>query len=188
MEYIGEGEELTELKTMLLEGTVIESRDEDAMVEMVDIFRWTEWQKNEYRYGLSLNTLPGIAKPFIQPIMSWTSKNWSALGESGIIMFETRLESEMGYILIKKQNPEAIDFVNAGQIYTDLMQSAKGYALRPAVQVLETFDAMKALNSSFQSQYGEDGEVILIIGVQKAEDKASAGNPRHLVADILLED
>ncbi len=62
-----------------------------------------------------------------------------------------------------------------------------GYDLRPAMQVLENFEAMKSLNMRFQQEYGIDGEVVLIIGLQEKTDKSARSNPRHLVEDIVIQ-
>ena len=55
------------------------------------------------------------------------------------------------------------------------------------MQALENFDAMKDLNQQFQKEYGEDGEVIWIIGLQDKTGKSMNSNPRHLVKDIIIQ-
>jgi len=67
---IDSNQDVEKLETVLLEGTTIESKDEAATKELLNVFRFTEWQKNEFRYGLSLNTLPAIITPIIQPIIN----------------------------------------------------------------------------------------------------------------------
>lgn len=62
-----------------------------------------------------------------------------------------------------------------------------GYDLRPAIQVLENFEAMKSLNMRFQQEYGIDGEVVMIIGLQEKIGKSASSNPRHLVEDIVIQ-
>ncbi len=84
-QLIENGDEFNSLQAMLLEGTIIESRDIPATSELLDIFRWTEWQKNEYRYGLSINSMPWFIKPFVQPIMKASSKNVESLVKAVLI-------------------------------------------------------------------------------------------------------
>ncbi len=176
--------DVEKLEEVLMEGTIIESKNEAAMKELLDKFRFTEWEKNEYRYGLSLNTLPGILKPFIQPLIKSSSKNWEGFGDSGIKQFRERLAQQTKYILVKCENPRNLEYLYSGQIYQRLIFEVSDYDLRPASQALENFDAMKSLNKQFQQTYGRDGEVVWIIGVQEKTDPAS--NPRHLVEDILV--
>lgn len=179
--------EVKKLKDILLEATIIESRDEAATKELLDVFRWTEWEQNKYRYGLSLNTLPGVLKPFIQPILKFTSKNWQAFGESSITQFKNRLDSQTGYILIKHNKPGCLEYVLSGQVYQRLSSEISDHYLRPAMQVLEDFDAMKSLNYRFRQEYCQDGDVVMIIGLQPGTGKPASSNPRHLVEDLLLK-
>lgn len=185
-EYINQEDELIQFKNMLLLGTIAESEDIAATEELLSVFRWTEYQKNKYRYGLSLNSMPSIIKPFIQPIMTVTSKNTEAFGQSSIKMFEDRLEKDLAYILIKCDSAQSIDHIKAGEAYQALISKLNGYSIRPAVQLLEEFDAMEELNDKFQHDYGGGGEVLLILTVQ-LQSGASSSNPRHLVEDIILE-
>lgn len=178
--------DVKKLESILLEGTIIESKDAGAVKELLNVFRWTEWEKNKFRYGLSLNSLPGILKPFIQPIMKHSSKNWEAFGESSIKSFKDRLATQDKYLLIKCDNSDNLKFIHDGQIYQKLIFEISDYNLRPAMQALENFDAMKALNTKFQEEYGIDGEVVFIIGLQNKTDKPLASNPRHLVEDIMV--
>lgn len=179
--------DVEKLEQVLLEGTIIESKDEAATKELLDVFRWTEWEKNSYRYGLSLNTMPAILKPFIQPIMNATSNNWETFGNSGITQFKDRLEKQTKYILIKNNNPSTLEYLYSGQIYQKLIFEVSDYDLRPAMQALERFEAMKSLNMQFQQEYGDDGQVVLIIGLQEKSSKKANSNPRHLIEDIIIQ-
>lgn len=180
--------DVEKLESVLLEATIIESKDEAATKELLDVFRWTEWEKNEHRYGLSINALPGMIKPFIQPIMKSLSSDWEAFGDSGISQFKDRLDKQTKYILLKADNPSDLEFLYSGQIYQKLILETNEYDLRPAMQALENFEAMKSLNLQFQQEYGQDGEVVMIIGVQDKSEKSSNSNPRHLVEDIIIND
>lgn len=179
--------DVEKFKAILLEGSVIESKDEAATIELLDVFRWTEWQKNAYRYGLSLNTMPRILKPFIQPIMKFSSNDWEAFGDSSIKLFEDRLAKQTKYALIKFDDPNNLEYIYSGQIYQKLIFEVSDYNLRPAMQALENFEAMKSLNMEFQQEYGNDGEVIWIIGMQEKTVKSESSNPRHLVEDIIVQ-
>lgn len=180
-------DDVEKLESVLLEGTTIESKDEKATKELLDVFRFTEWKKNEYRYGLSLNTLPVILKPFIQPIMNFSSSNWEAFGDSSIQQFEGRLATHNKYVLIKCDNFSNLEYIYSGQIFQKLIFEVSDYDLRPAMQALENFDAVNNLNMQFQQEYGSDGEVFMIIGLQEKTNKPATSNPRHLVEDIIIQ-
>lgn len=178
--------EVEKLENLLLEGTIIESQDEAATKELLEVFRFTEWEKNKYRYGLSLNTVPGILKPFIQPIVKSSSKDWQGFGESSIKQFKDRLDTQNQYVLIKCNSSSNLKYIYSGEIYQNLIFEVSNFDLRPSMQVLESFDAMKSLNQQFQQAYGSGGEVVLIIGLQEKPNKSKPRNPRHLVEDIII--
>lgn len=178
--------EVERLQGILLEGTIIESKDEAATKELLDVFRWTEWEKNRYRYGLSVNELPSVAKPFIQPIMRVASRNWQAFGESGIAQYEKRLATQTMYILLKNNSPGNLEYIQIGQLYQKLLSRVPAYDFRPAMQVLETFDAMKPVHTRFQSLYSQESEVVMIIGIQEKDRSKANNNPRHILEDIII--
>jgi len=179
--------DLEKLEVVLLKGTTIESEDEAATKELLNVFRFTEWQKNRFRYGLSLNTLPVTLKPFIQPIMNFSSSDWKSFGVSSIKQFNERLALQDKYILIRYTAPSNKEFVLSGQIYQELIFKVGAYTLRPSMQVLENFSAMESLNREFQKEYGSSGEVLMVIGLQTKSNSTVMSNPRHLVEDILIK-
>lgn len=182
---IEKGEELEDLKNRLMAGTVAESEDEGAIKELLSFFRWTEKDKEAERFGLSLNSMPWVIKPFIQPVMKITSGNWESFGKSSIAMFEKRLENEEMYILVSCKEPETIDYINAGRAYQDLVFHAGGHVIKPAMQVLEDFKAMEDAAALFDEVFDPDNKVIMIIGIS-GTNGASVPNPRHIPKDIRL--
>ncbi len=186
-EIIEENNEVDKLENILLKATIIESQDEEAVKELLNVFRFTEWQKNKYRYGLSLASMPEILKLFIQPILNLTSNNWQGFGESSIKQFEQRLENQNKYILIKCDNPNNLDYINCGQIYQNLLFEISSYSLRPAMQVLENFEAMKPLNLQFAKEYNTTVFTMMIIGLDASNTNKKGSNPRHLVDDIIIK-
>jgi hypothetical protein len=179
--------EVEKLEAVLSQGTTIESEDEAATKELLNVFRFTEWQKNKFRYGLSLNTLPVTLKPFIQPIMNFSSSDWKSFGVSSIKQFNERLALQDKYILIRYTTPSSKEYVISGQIYQEMVFEVGTYSLRPSMQVLESFSAMESLNKKFQQEYGNSGEVLMVIGLQTKSNGTAMSNPRHLVEDILIK-
>lgn len=83
------------------------------------------------------------------------------------------------------QEPKGVDYVLAGQLYQRLIFESRQFDIKPAMQVLENFEAMKSINEQFAKEYGVNGEVIMILGVKDAV--LSKSNPRHLVEDIIIK-
>lgn len=182
--YLAE-EDLTLIQSMLREGTRIESENQEAMEELLSIFRFSKWEKNTYRYGLSLNTLSPLMQTLINPILKYTT-SWSSFGESSIPAFEKRLENEVGYLLLLKDNPTDQDMIAAGETLERLSSEIDGYTLRPAVQVLEHIEGMETVSKDFQDTYGKKAEVLCIIGFTPQSDGYHE-SVRHQVNDLVLK-
>ena len=178
------GDELPNIKAMLREGNRIESENQEAMEELLENFRFSKWSKNSYRYGLSINTTSPLIQTFINPILNVTSSEES-FGKSSIQVFVKRLENEIGYILLKKENPTEEDFITAGEVLISLSNNLDGYIIRPAVQLLQEIDGMESSSQEFQNEYGQDSEVILIIGITK-QSGGYFESVRHQVRDLIL--
>lgn len=179
--------EVGTLQSYLREATRIESFDKAATDELLDVFRFTESEKNKYRFGLTLSTMAPAVRFFIQPIMAYTPLNYETFAQQSVDMYEKRLEEEYAYIMIRHKAPSAVDFVEAGRIYQKIMFTAYGLNIRPNVQVLEEYDAMLTLNEAFFEDYGMNQEVMLVLGVRKAPEAQGNKTPRHMVEDILIE-
>jgi len=186
-ELVEQVAEVEALEALLLEGTTIESYDEAATKELLNVFRFTEWEKNQYRYGLSLNSVPALMKPFIQPIVKLSAGDMKGFGDSSITQFKDRLASQSKYLIIKTSDAKLSAYIQSGIIYQQLVNQIKGYSLRPAMQVLENFPAMQKLNHQFQNQYGKDQTVVWVIGLQERTSNGGNSNPRHLVEDIIIK-
>ncbi len=177
--------QLEDVQYYLREGTRIESNDKEAMEELLNVFRFSRWDKNKYRYGLSLNTMKPMLQMIIEPIMKYTSTA-DNFGKSSIAAFEDRLSKEIGYVLIQKENPSNMDLIETGEILTSLTKEIKGYTVRPAAQLIQELDGMKEISTEFQNVYGQEEEVIFIIGIQPKQD-GFYESIRHKVEDIVIK-
>jgi hypothetical protein len=179
---------VAQFQAFLREATAIEAGNEAALEEMIHVFRFSRWDKNKYRYGLSLNTMSPYLQIFVEPIMDLTSNSktfYKTFGDSSISAFEDRLSDEESYILIKKENPSPMDYIITGELMSELSDELDGYTIRPAVQLLEEIDGMERISHSFQSEYGHGDEVLLILGVTKRSE-SSYESIRHKVQDIIM--
>lgn len=174
---------LNRIKDLLSKANKIESENEDAMKELLSVFRFTRWDKNKYKYGLSLNTLNPILEPFVNPIMNLT-KNWKSFGQSGISVFEERLSHEVGYIFITKKNPVYEDYIKTGEIVSQLSNNLSGYRVQPAVQILEELPQMESLKNMIHREFSQGKQILLIIGISPFED-SHYDSIRHKVDDLI---
>ncbi len=169
----------------LRKGTIIEANNQEAMEELLGVFRFTKWEKNKYRYGLSLNTIsPGI-RMFIEPIIGATAR-WKSFGQSSIATFEKRLEAEDGYLVLALEDPKPLDYILIGEVLTQLAIGVEGHTIRPAVQLLQPLNGISSVYNDLRSEYGIQGEIVQIIGFTKKIDGYHE-SVRHQVLDVIIE-
>jgi nitroreductase len=169
----------------LREGTLIESNHQAATEELLEIFRFTKWDKNEYRYGLSLNTMSPVMRTFIEPLIGATS-NWKSFGNSSISAFEQRLVNEQIYLIISKEEPTAIDYIRVGEVISRLGLEMDGYTVRPAVQLLQPLEGMNEAKSDMMSDFNVVGVPMIILGFTPTRDSYYE-SLRHQVMDIIIK-
>lgn len=173
-------------KELLLEGTIVESNHEKATKELIEVFRFTERQKNEYRYGLSLS-MGKMVTPFLGPIIKATANDWQSFGKSSITNFEKRIEDEVAYIVVTSTSPEQLDYIKTGEMLQQLGHELKGYSIRPAMQILQDIEGMEQLEDNLYKDYSIKDQALIIISIKKSAGQSNVKNPRHLVEDILIE-
>lgn len=180
--------DVDELQTWIKAGVEIESTHKDAMEEMLSVFRWTETDKNEHNYGLTLNQFNSIEAMFIQPFMKYSNVTWESFGQQSIDEFDVRMENEFAYILVRSQNQSSIDYINVGRAYQRLVTSGTGFVIRPNIQLLETYGDLKDYGKAFKENYNNgNGQIVMILGIQLPSSKSLGVTPRHTVDEILLD-
>jgi nitroreductase len=179
-----DGTERLGFQDYLRKGTVVESGNQSAMVELLQIFRFTKWAKNHHRYGLSLNAMAPAIRIWIEPMIGLTS-GWKGFGRSSITAFEQRLAHEDTYLVLAKRNPSASDYVQAGETLSALSLHAEGYRVWPAVQLLQPLDGMESIYQDLKNEYEINGEVLQIIGFTK-RNAAYHESVRHQVLDLII--
>lgn len=188
-EMIEDKFDVEELQQWLVAGVKIESTHEEAMKELLNVFRWTEYDKNNYRYGLTLNNISSFEAMFIQPFMKYSKVTWESFGQQEIDNFNKRMDDEFVYIFIRSKESDYKSYINVGRAYQRLITSGTGFTIRPNIQLLESYGELEAYGKQFQETYtNHEGHILMILGVQVPSNKNAALTPRHLVEDIMMND
>lgn len=177
--------DLDDFKQILHEATVIESNDEEAMNELLSIFRFSRRDKNATRYGLSLNTIKPPVQFYIESLIGWTS-SWESFGKSSIKTFDQRLKDQFGYLIISKETPHLLDYLRVGYITQRIIMQTEGLYIRPAVQLIQPLDGMDALSQQVCDQYQISGDLMMVLGFQYVSQEGYYESIRHHVLDIII--
>lgn len=174
---------LNDMQSLLLEATTLESTNVQAMEELLQNFRFSRYQKNAYRYGLSLNTMSPLMQTFVEPLLGLTAKPLS-FGASSIDQFKTRLDAEDTYLILSMNAPTAWNYVEIG-MWTQRLAGAFGdVASRPAVQILQPLPGMDSLLLQMIERFELLGTPMIVIGFQPFKPSAHE-SIRHTVADLI---
>jgi len=63
-EYVYTKDKVLKIQKSLLEAAVIETKTDSVMEELRNNFRWTDWEKNKYRDGFTINNQPWYIRTF----------------------------------------------------------------------------------------------------------------------------
>lgn len=173
------------LQTYLREATIIESRNQAAVEELIQDFRFTKRAQNNARFGLMMQTMPNWLETFVGPIMASTVA-WEGFGEQSIKMFDDRLRVEDAYLLIHREAMTAMDYIKLGELIDRISRVSSEYQIRPAVQLLQDIEGMHDTAQAFQIRFGQNN-VVMILGIQPMQDN-DYEVMRHRVMDVLIVD
>ncbi len=178
-----DNDQLETFQTLLLEAMTLEANHLSAMEELLGIFRFTRYEKNKHRYGLSLNTMTPIMQTMIEPIMNLTATPTS-FGASSINPFKTRLKSEHTYLVLSMENPTAWDYVEIGRWTQRLANHFTDATVRPVVQLLEPLEGMSELSDAMIRTSAIPGSPMIILGFQEPQSGFHE-SLRHRVMDLI---
>jgi len=164
---LSEVNEVATLKEMMIQGVDIESKNEDAMMETKDIFRYTTYDKNKNPYGLSLHSdNPSVLKRTITEFLATIMKqSWEADGDFWYQRDSKNIEETNYFGMIMTDTNTRMDQINVGLVYGNICLAAinNGLDIQPAIQVLQDYEAMNALNTQVHGTFAQDGQVIQMI-------------------------
>ncbi len=149
-----------------LEGAEIEAGVHRIYEESAVIFRPNEYQKNEYRYGYSVEgqATTGMMKHVMQGLITiFPSLNGE---EASANMFvegtQTAVAHTPAYGMIVTNGNERIQQVQSGMLYARLILTAHslGLVMHPPSQVLEEYPEMKVPYQRIHNEYAPVGGTI----------------------------
>jgi hypothetical protein len=164
---ISDETELDVLKDILIKGVLVESKNEDAMMETRNYFRYTTYQKNKQSFGLSLHSdNPSTLKRTILEFMATIfGQSWEQDGEFWYARDSKNLEKTNYFGMIVSKGNSRTDQLKTGILFGTVCLKAVNNKLeiQPSFQVLETYESMNDLNQEMYNNFTEEGETIQII-------------------------
>ncbi len=183
-DYLGE---------LAIQGATVEGGISRINEESNALFRGTEYQKNKYRYGFSLEGqgTKGIGMWFTEGLLALIP----SLAKSGdsnerfVKQTTVQVEHTPAYVMILTSDNSRTSQVRAGMAYARMQLTAQsmGLAVQPLSQILEEYPEMEALRGQIHSKYAPDGETIQMLVRVGRSSLEVPHSMRRDAADLVAE-
>lgn len=164
LEIFQSGEDLVRLKELAKQGVQIESNLYGTMHETNLVLRLNEHQKNEYRYGLTMDSqgLSDVAQFFMQSLGTVFPLDEEASGKYWRKSELQRIEHTPAYALIITADNSRTAQVKSGMLYSrfQLAGTKMGLSMQPTSQVLQEYLEMSELYEEVHQEFTKNGRVI----------------------------
>lgn len=157
------------ITTCVMKSATTEAGVPRVMEETNTIFRPNERQKNQYRYGFSVEGqgTSGLMKPVLQGMLTiFPSLNsGKAASQNFIKSTLTSVDNNPAYVMIVTEKNDRATQVRSGMIYSQLVLTGHtmGLAMQPLSQVLEEYPEMNRLYTEFKQKYAPEGSTIQML-------------------------
>lgn len=175
-----------------MEGARIESGIHRINEESAKIFRANEAQKNEYRYGFSVEGqgTTGFMKHVMQGLLTLFPgmNNEKASADLFVQSTQTAVDHTPAYAMIVSSSNSRTDQVKSGMLYSRLVLTAHalGLVMQPPSQVLEEYPEMSAPYARIHSEYAADGGTIQMLFRVGLPTQTFPNSMRRDVMDLIL--
>lgn len=180
-------DQLDDIRNFLIEGVTIESQYKEAMLETSSIFRYHKGQKNDYQYGLSMNT--SFSNSFLLANVEMINRlfpmNWEKEGAFWLENETKVINSCHTFAVFTGEDTRNNQFetgVLLGKIMIEMNQL--DITVQPIVQITQNYDNMESIREQFNLQFGDGFSTHMIIKIGYTNQKNLHGM-RLDVEDII---
>lgn len=183
----------TAMADYLVKAMEIEESNANRSLETIAMFRFNDDEMKKYRdgFGLAQNGVTGVKKALAETFFLSREKaeaDPAAFGKEGVKSVKNVVANNQHYaMLISPDNSRATQ-VKIGRLYNriNLLATSLGIAQHPMSQILQEYDDMLDLQSSFKQDFNvpESHTVQMLFRLGVAS--STPPSPRRAVSDIIL--
>jgi len=182
-------EDLKYLKYLTTQGVNIESKKESTMNESHVVIRLSEYQKNKYRYGITMSS-QGFSRPKLFFLESLGSIFPITLEQEGKIWREAeteRIQKTPAYIMIFSDKNDRTTQVKVGMLYAriQLEGSNLGLSMQPMMQITQEYPEMKKLYEDVIQKFVKNGQTVQMLFRVGEAEKQVEHSPRRDVLELI---
>lgn len=189
LEIFQNGKDLDRLKELAKQGVQIESNHSGSMHETNQVLRMSERQKNEYRYGLTMDSqgLSAVTQFFMQSLGTIFPLDEEASGKFWRQSEFQRIERSPAYALIISAYNSRISQVKSGMLFSrfQLAGTVMGLSMQPTSQVLQEYPEMATLYEEVHKAFTDAGHTIQMMVRLGEASQAVSHSPRMDVMSFI---
>jgi len=184
-------ENIEKIKQLALQAMDIETKMHNINELNKTLTRVNEYQKNNSRYGFSLDSQgsSGIMLHLTQSLLTIVPSLNSEQAGKDLIMKNTKnqLDNTPAYILILTKNNSRLNQVKAGMLYSRLVLAAHtmGLAMQPLSQCLEEYAQMREIYQQTYKEFAPGGETIQMLARIGKPTKEAPRSMRRDAKDLI---
>ncbi len=185
---------LKEIGGYALQSATVEAGVTRVMDESNVIFRANEYEKNQNRYGYSVEGqgTSGFMRNILQGLVTlFPSMNTGKAASQNFINYtQTSVNNTPAYAMIVTIGNSRIEQVESGMLYSKLVLTGHtlGLVMQPLSQVLEEYPEMQAPYTAFKQEYAPDGGTVQMLFRVGVPTKSTPLSMRRDVQSLILED
>jgi hypothetical protein len=179
--------------TIALESAQIESNIKRINDENEKLFRANEYQKNQYRYGFSLEGqgMSGIQMYFTEGLLTLipSLNDEKSANEMFINQTQNAFDNTPAYVLIITKNNDRTSQVKAGILYSRFQLTAEtmGFSVQPLSQSLEEYPEMSGIYHKIHQQFAPEGSTIQMLVRVGEPTKEVSHSMRRDVMELIMK-
>lgn len=169
LKFYQDQKDIERLGQYIVAGAEIESGIHRIYEENKPLLRVNEYQKNQYRYGFSLDGQGGSAvkKHLLQGLVTLVPSLNSEKAAADVFVQYTKTEADNtpAYATIVTDNNSRVAQVKSGMLYSRLILAAHsmGLVMQPPSQVLEEYSEMQEQYAKMKKEYAAKDQTIQIL-------------------------
>lgn len=185
-------QDLKQIGDYAMQSATIEAGVERIMGESGAIFRANEYQKNEFRYGYSVEGqgTSGFMKHILQGLVTLFPgmNSGSAATKTFISSTQTSVDNTPAYAMIVTNGNSRTQQVESGMLYSKLVLTGHtlGLAMQPLSQVLEEYPEMQTPYTAFKQQYAPSSGTVQMLFRVGTPTKTTPLSMRRDVQSLLI--
>lgn len=184
-------DDLAYISEMATSGLKIESATSRVMEEASFVMRYSEYQKNRYRNGLTLGSQgwSSLRQFLVESFGTLFPVGWEKEGRIWLEAESERLQKTPAYVMIISDRNDRITQIKTGMLFAriQLGMTQEGLSIQPTLQVTQEYPEMREIFEALKDRFVTNGQTVQMLFRIGEAEKQVGHSPRKDVMEILRQ-